>query len=89
MPISSLNKTEALVSRLRLSFPYDWSNPAIPEDALILNVLRRGIFVDICRICVYFGVERVEALAKIAFKDTPSLTFPRMIKNIRAGFADE
>jgi len=89
MHTSSFNKTDSLVFRLKLSFPYDWSNPAIPEDALILNVLKRGIFVDVCRICVYFGVERVDALAKIAFKDAPSMTYPRMIKNIRAGLMDE
>jgi hypothetical protein len=89
MNTSSLNKTDHLVSLLKLSFPYDWSNPAMPEDALIVNVLKRGIFVDLCRICVYFGVERVDAMAKIVFQDAPSITYPRMIKNIRVGFADE
>jgi len=38
---------------------------------------------------VYFGIERVESLAEIAFKDTASLIYPRMIKNIKAGLADE
>lgn len=49
-------------ARLRLSFPYDWSNPAISDEALILNVLERGIYKDICRVCAHFGLNTVERL---------------------------
>lgn len=42
-----------------LTLPYDWSNPAIPDNALILSVLRRAIFSDVARVCADFGLERV------------------------------
>jgi hypothetical protein len=77
---------DRLVAKLRLSFPYDWSNPFISDEALIINVLKRGIYEDICRICAYFGIETVDNLSSVAFKDEPSLTYPRMIENIKKGF---
>ena len=39
---------------LGLTFPYDWSNPEISDEALIINVLERGIFHDICIIAAHF-----------------------------------
>lgn len=78
----------SLVKALGLSFPYDWSNRGgISDDALIINVLKRGIFEDICRICAYYSIEKVDGLSVVAFKDAPSLIYPRMIANIRKGFA--
>lgn len=70
-----------------LSFPYDWSNPDIQDEALILNVLERGIFEDLCRICAHFGVQEVERQAErltLMGKGYPSLD--RMMENIRIGF---
>ncbi|MGZ5056304.1 MAG: helix-turn-helix domain-containing protein [Methylobacter sp.] len=82
------NKARSLVAVLGLAFPYDWSNRGgISDDALIINVLKRGIYEDICRICAYYGIEKVDSLAAVAFKDEPSLIYPRMIENIRKGFA--
>jgi HTH-type transcriptional regulator/antitoxin HipB len=81
------NKAKSLVRLLGLSFPYDWSNPLISSEALIINVLKRGIFEDICKVCAFFGIDTVDNLARIAFKDEPSLIYPRMISNIRRGFA--
>jgi hypothetical protein len=78
-----------LVVKLGLSFPYDWSNPGgISDEALIINVLKRGIFEDICKICAYYGIETVDNLSAVAFKDQPSLIYPRMIENIRKGFVE-
>lgn len=74
--------------RLGLSFPYDWSNPAISDDALILNVLERGIYEDICRICAHFGLGTVEHLRPAlpaGVAASPSLA--RMLDNIKKGFA--
>lgn len=55
-----------------LSLPYDWSNPSLPEDALIINVLRRAIFTDVVRVCADFGLEpvskRVDATLALAFE---------------------
>ncbi|TAN51621.1 MAG: hypothetical protein EPN21_06180, partial [Methylococcaceae bacterium] len=56
-----MNK-QAKSARLGLSFPYDWPNPDISDEALILNVLARGIFEDICRVCIHFGVDEAERL---------------------------
>ncbi len=83
-----MNHTERKSARLGLSFPYDWSNPAISDEALILNVLERGIYRDICRVCAHFGLGMVERLYPILPGDiasSPSLA--RMLDNIRKGFA--
>jgi hypothetical protein len=75
-------------ARLGLSFPYDWSNPSIGDEALILNVLERGIYRDICRVCAHFGLATVERLLPSlpsATASSPSLA--RMLENIRKGFA--
>jgi len=74
--------------RLGLSFPYDWSNPAISDEALILNVLERGIYEDICRVCAHFGLGAVDHLRSGLPADvaaSPSLA--RMLDNIKKGFA--
>lgn len=70
--------------RLNLSFPYDWSNPDISNEALILNVLNRGIYTDICRVCAYFGIDYVEQVHGSA-EGNAALT--RMLGNIKKGFA--
>lgn len=75
-------------TQLQLSFPYDWSNPAISDDALIHNVLQRGIYADICRICAYFGLDIVERHAaglRLAAAGQRSLA--RMLSNIKQGFS--
>lgn len=73
--------------QLQLSFPYDWSNPAISDDALIHNVLEQGILVDICRICAHFGIERVEAVGASVPEVTEYWLAQRMMRNIKRGFA--
>jgi hypothetical protein len=80
--------TTAKSKLLGLSFPYDWSNPAIQDTPLILNVLERGIYEDICKICAHFGLDSVERLRSDLPSDiaaSPSLT--RMMNNINKGFA--
>ena len=72
---------------LGLSFPYDWSNPNINDISLIINVLERGIYEDICRICVCYGIEKVES----HIPDLPdyignSAGLKRMFKNIKEGY---
>lgn len=87
MPTVPVPDKDRLVIKLGLSFAYDWSNPGgISDEALIINVLKRGIFEDICKICAYYGIEKVDSLVAVAFKDEPSLIYPRMIENIRKGF---
>ena len=74
---------------LGLSFPYDWSNPDIPDAALILNVLERGIYEDICIIAAHYGLARLRA----AIPDLPdavanSRWLARMLNNIEIGFSN-
>ena len=73
--------------QLNLSFPYDWSNPAITDEALIINVLNRGIFVDICRICAYFGLDVVEGFdSNLSKPIAVNKSLARMLSNIKKGF---
>jgi transcriptional regulator with XRE-family HTH domain len=72
-----------------LTLPYDWSNPALPDDALILSVLRRAIFADVARVCGDFGLERVNnqvaaALALVPETERPILAriLTRMLQSI-------
>ena len=75
-------------STLNLSFPYDWSNPAISDEALIINVLNRGIFSDICRICAYFGLNVVRSVASDLQKSAcANKSLARMFCNINKGFS--
>lgn len=76
---------------LGLLFPYDWSNPAISDDALILNVLERGIYEDICRICAYYGLARVahsclDLPDELVNNTVYKANLKRMLNNIRTGF---
>lgn len=74
-------------TQLNLSFPYDWSNPDISDEALILNVLRRGIYTDICRICAHFGFADVERLASsLRGSAIGNTSLSRMLGNARKGF---
>lgn len=72
---------------LGLSFAYDWSNPDIPDDALILNVLKRGIYEDICKIARHYGLERVEALGARSPETMDYWLMQRMMSNLKSGFA--
>lgn len=77
------------VTEMGLSFPYDWSNPDIGEEALIINVLNRGIYSDICRICANFGVRAVRQQAACLMTNDSSLnSLGRMLDNIEKGFCN-
>ena len=86
-PPVSKSKSKSKSKSLGLSFPYDWSNPNINDISLIINVLERGIYEDICSICVYYGIEKVEN----HIPDLPdyignSAGLKRMFKNIKEGY---
>ena len=49
--------------KLGLDFPYDWSNPAITDTALIGKVLDRARFMDVSKTFAHYGHERVERAA--------------------------
>lgn len=50
-------------TRLGLDFPYDWSNPAISDEALIGKVLDRARFMDVSKIIAHYGHARVAQVA--------------------------
>jgi hypothetical protein len=54
-----------------LSMPYDWSDPAMRDDALILTVLRRAYFPDLVRLCADHGWHKVHALTDAALALAP------------------
>lgn len=76
---------EAKTTRpLRLSFPYNWSNPAMSAEAMMLAILERGLFDDLLEAARYWGLE---PLQRVAQKHPPELNTQRMLRNIAAGFA--
>lgn len=69
---------------LKLSFPYDWSNPAMSDSVLIGKVVERGLFEDMAKVAARYGVaplrRAVTAFTARNLAAAPSLT--RMLANI-------
>lgn len=79
-----------------LSMPYDWPNPAMADDALILSVLRRACFPDLVRICADFGLAAVRTridtalvLAPVAERDMLARILTRMLRSIEIAFSGQ
>lgn len=54
----------------KFDLPYDWSNPGhMPDNVLIMNVLKRLRFMDIVRLVKRFGVERIDREIQQPFYD--------------------
>lgn len=70
-----------------LEFAYNWSNPAMSDDALIRSVVAKGRFHDLAVICKRFGLNRVRLIAGETIAASPSLR--RSFANIEQGFAHE
>lgn len=78
-------KIEAQLEQpLRLSFPYNWSNPAMSAEQMMLAILERGLFDDLLEAARYWGLERLQSVAQ---KNPPEPNTQRMLRNIAAGFA--
>ncbi|NJS37421.1 MAG: helix-turn-helix transcriptional regulator [Brachymonas sp.] len=69
---------------LRLNFPYNWSNPAMSADAKMAAILERGLFEDVLEAARYWGLRRLQAVAK---NQVLAPSVERMLRNISAGFA--
>lgn len=69
---------------LNLSFPYDWSNPAMSDSLLIGKVVERGLFEDMVKVAVRYGIaplrRAVTAFTARNRAAAPGLT--RMLANI-------
>ncbi len=67
-----------------LSFPYDWSNSAMPDALLIDKVVERGLFEDLAKVAARFGAASLRrSIAKFTAKHSdaaPALN--RMLGNI-------
>lgn len=77
-----------------LSLPYDWPNPAMSDDTLILAVLRRARFADLVRVCMDYGLPVVQAQLPRALASTPEVERPilsrilsRMLRSIAIAFS--
>lgn len=83
-PVATPPPSQRKSADLKLSFPYDWSNPAMSDDVLIGKVVERGLFEDMAKIAVRFGVaplrRAVTAFVARNRAAAPSLT--RMLANI-------
>jgi hypothetical protein len=73
-------------AKIGLSGAYDWSNPNIRDDVLILKVLERHKFEDVARLCFYYGVPKVKRVFKRqAFEPMTNVIVTRMLSNISKG----
>lgn len=76
---------------LNLSFPYDWSNSSMPDGLLINKVVERGLFEDMAKIAVRFGIAPLRhSIAEFSAKNraaAPALN--RMLGNIEKAGHDE
>lgn len=77
------------------SLPYDWSDPAMRDDALILSVLRRARFADVVRLCLDFGLDTVASHLPCVLAATPpveqhvlSRILERMLGSIKIAFSE-
>jgi transcriptional regulator with XRE-family HTH domain len=79
-PAPSRRKSEDL----QLSFPYDWSNPDMSDSVLIGKVVERGLFEDMVKIAVRFGIAplRRAVTAFIARNRAAAPGLTRMLANI-------
>lgn len=69
---------------LDLSFPYDWSNSVMPDSLLIDKVVERGLFEDLAKIAVRFGLSplRESVNAFVAKNEAAAPALSRMLGNI-------
>lgn len=78
-----------------LSLPYDWSNPAMKNDALILAVLRGANFPDLVRVCADYGMDAVRGRVDTALALVPdgergilARILTRMLRSIEVALAE-
>lgn len=62
------------VRALGFQFPYDWSNPKMPEHALKAAVLERGRFDDVLLLVKIFGFDDISVVCiRNGYADRPAL----------------
>lgn len=69
--------------QLALSAPFDWSNPQIPDDALIAKTVASLRFEDVTRLCAHYGIDRVRSIVASRIADPlPRAILERQLRNI-------
>jgi len=80
--------TKKKSDQIGLSAPYDWSNPDIGDEALILKVATSLRFEDLTRLCAHYGVEKVrETIATRLGDELAMAVLNRQLKNIELAIA--
>lgn len=77
------NSMPSKARRLGLALPYDWSNPAISDHALILKALEFAHLPDLTRLALHFGIDALEA-ALATLPAVQAQSAARVLPNIRA-----
>jgi transcriptional regulator with XRE-family HTH domain len=69
---------------LDLSFPYDWSNSAMSNELLIDKVVERGLFEDMAKIAIRFGIAPLRhAVTEFTARNhAAAVSLNRMLSNI-------
>lgn len=78
--------TRSKAQRLGLSMPYDWSNPEIPDIALIRKSLEFANLADLTRLALEFGIDRLETEMR-EMPVTRTRAAAMVLPNIRAALA--
>ena len=76
-----------LSQKLGLDFPYDWSNPAISDTALIGKVLDKARFMDVSKTFAHYGHEQVESVAADLGIDLTCGVLGSLMPGIQRGLA--
>lgn len=72
----------------KFDYPYDWSNPGhLPDEVLIMKVLKRLRFADIVRLCKRFGVERIDQEITSDFYDDVRDDLLEIMETIHEAYA--
>lgn len=75
--------------RLGLSAPFDWSNPEIPDDALIAKTAASLRFEDVARLCGHYGLPRVRKVLRARITTPLAKTIlARQLRNIEAAMTE-
>lgn len=70
---------------LGLSAPHDWSNSAMPDEALIARTAASLNFGDVVKLCTHYGLAEVRQVVESRITDPLARTvLARQLKNIEA-----
>lgn len=73
---------------MNFTFPYAWSNPALPQEKLVRAVLERALFDDVCKLVLQIGLPAVHAARRqITPNGLRDKALDRMLRNIEAANA--